>query len=103
MNRSTPARKTWQKAQKKPPHQDPEAVKKRLEEIKRELEEVMPDIRSRKVSVYAIDEVHLLEGDLISPMKGRQPRQTSYPHSKRKKSSNLLRSFGFVRARINFR
>lgn len=64
------ARKTWQKAQKKPQRQDPELVKKRLEEIRIKLEELMPDIKSEKVAVYAIDEVHLLEGDLISHLWG---------------------------------
>jgi hypothetical protein len=39
---------------------------------------MMPDIRAGKVAVYAIDEVHLLEGDLIIHLEGRQPRQTFY-------------------------
>jgi len=45
-------------------------VKKRVQEIKTTLEEMMPDIRAKKVAVYAIDEVHLLEGDLISHLWG---------------------------------
>ncbi len=64
------ARKSWQKAQKKHPRQDPEVVKKRVQEIKKKLSELMPDIRAGKVVVYAIDEVHLLEGDLKSHLWG---------------------------------
>ncbi len=84
------ARNSWQKAQKKHPRQDPEFVKRRVQEIKVTLEEMMPDIRAKKVAVYAIDEVHLLEGDLIShlwgdsrdrlyiPMMNEKNRQTYY-------------------------
>ncbi len=64
------ARKSWQKAQKKHPRQDPEVVKKRVQEIKEKLSELMPDIRDGKVAAYAIDEVNLLEGDLISHLWG---------------------------------
>lgn len=64
------ARKSWQKAQKKHPRQDPEVVKKRVQEIKEKLSEILPDIRAGKIAVYAIDEVHLLEGDLISHLWG---------------------------------
>ena len=64
------ARKSWQKAQKKHPRQDPEVGKKRVQEIKEKLSELLPDIRAGKIAVYAIDEVHLLEGDLISHLWG---------------------------------
>lgn len=64
------ARKSWQKAQKKHPRQDPEVVKKRVQEIKAKLSELLPDIRAGKIALYAIDEVHLLEGDLISHLWG---------------------------------
>lgn len=59
------AKISWQKAQPKNPLQNPELVKKKNQEIKQILEELSPDIEGRKVAVYAIDEVHLLEGDLI--------------------------------------
>ncbi|MGB3511799.1 MAG: hypothetical protein WBA93_21700 [Microcoleaceae cyanobacterium] len=55
-----------QKAQKKNPIQDPELVKNRNQEIKSKLERIIEKIKARKIVVYAIDEVHLLEGDLIS-------------------------------------
>lgn len=73
------ARISWQKAQKKNPRQDPEAVKERLEEIKSILAESMPDIKSEKVVVYAIDEVHLLEGDLISHLWGDSKERLNIP------------------------
>ena len=73
------ARISWQKAQKKNPRQDPEAVKKRLKEIKLIPAEVMPDIRAEKVVVYAIYEVHLLEGDLISHLWGDSKERLNIP------------------------
>ncbi|NES73965.1 MAG: IS630 family transposase, partial [Okeania sp. SIO2D1] len=84
------AKISWQKAQKKNPKKDPEVVKKRNEEIKSKLEERNEKIRARKLIVYAIDEVHLLEGDLIShgwgecknrlkiPINNEKDRQTYY-------------------------
>lgn len=73
------ARISWQKAQKKHPRQDPELVKKKAQEIQAALEELMPDIRAEKVAVYAIDEVHLLEGDLISHLWGDKKKRLHIP------------------------
>ena len=73
------ARKSWQKAQKKYPRKDPEVVKKRVEEIQVILEELLPDIRAGKVDLYAIDEVHLLEGDLISHLWGDSKDRVNIP------------------------
>jgi transposase len=66
------AKISWQKAQPKNPRQDPDLVKKKNQEIKDILLENLPDIKAEKVVVYAIDEVHLLEGDLISHLWGAQ-------------------------------
>ena len=73
------ARISWQKAQKKNPHQDPEIVKKKAQEIKSILEELMPDIKTGKIAVYAIDEVHLLEGDLLSHLWGDSQERLHIP------------------------
>lgn len=77
------ARISWQKAQKKHPRQDPEIVRKRVQEIKAILEELMPDIRAEKLAVYAIDEVHLLVGNLIRshviPLQMRIHRDVTFP------------------------
>ncbi|MCT7953047.1 IS630 family transposase [Ancylothrix sp. C2] len=78
------------KAQKKNGSKDPEVVKKKNQEIQFILEKLMPKIKSGEVTVYAVDEVHLLEGDLIShlwgdsqerlkiPIINEKNRQTSY-------------------------
>lgn len=66
------AKISWQKAQAKNPRQDPELVKKKNQEIQDILIENLPEIKAEKVVVYAIDEVHLLEGDLISHLWGSQ-------------------------------
>ncbi len=84
------AKISWQKAQKKNPRKDPELVKKRNKEIKSKLEGIIEKIKAGKIVVYAIDEVHLLEGDLIShgwggskkrlkiPINNEKNRQTYY-------------------------
>lgn len=64
------ARISWQKAQKKNPRQEPETVKKKTQEIQEILEAIKPEIETLDVVAYAIDEVHLLEGDLISHLWG---------------------------------
>ena len=63
------------KAQKKNPRKDPEVVKKTNQEIQFILEKLMPKIKSGEVTVYAVEEVHLLEGSLSSSFMGRQPRK----------------------------
>lgn len=73
------ARVTWQKAQKKNPRHDPELVKKKALEIQSILEELKPDIKEGKVVLYAIDEVHLLEGDLISHLWGDSQKRLHIP------------------------
>lgn len=73
------ARVSWQKAQKKHPRQDPELVKKKAQKIQAALAELMPDIRAGKVAVYAIDEIHLLEGDLISHLWGDKKERLHIP------------------------
>jgi transposase len=73
------ARVSWQKAQKSNPRHDPELVKKKAEEIQSILGALMPDINTEKVAVYAIDEVHLLEGDLISHLWGDSKNRLSIP------------------------
>lgn len=60
----------------------------------------MPNIRAEKVVVYAIDEVHLLEGDLISHLWGDSKERLNIPIMNEKKSPNLLRSFKFIKKLI---
>jgi transposase len=73
------AKISWQKAQPKNPLQDPELVKKKNQEIKNLLEELSPALKAEKVVVYAIDEVHLLEGDLISHLWGKTKERLKIP------------------------
>ncbi|VXD17538.1 IS630 family transposase [Planktothrix paucivesiculata] len=84
------AKVSWQKAERKNPRKEPEVVKKRNQEIQSILEKLMPKIKSGEIAVYALDEVHLLEGDLIShgwgdsqerlkiPLSNEKNRQTYY-------------------------
>lgn len=78
------AKISWQKAQKKNPRKDPEVVKKRNQEIQSILERLMPKIKSGDIAVYALDEVHLLEGDLISHCWGDSKERLKIPLSNEK-------------------
>ncbi|NES70066.1 MAG: IS630 family transposase, partial [Okeania sp. SIO2D1] len=64
------AKITWQKAQTSNQRKNPEEVDKKNLKINSILEELKPKIKAGKVAIYAIDEVHLLEGDLISHLWG---------------------------------
>lgn len=84
------AKTTWQKAQKKNPRKCPERVLQRTQEIQEYLAKLIPQIKAGKLAVYALDEVHLLEGDLIThgwgnsqdrlniPIANEKNRQTYY-------------------------
>jgi transposase len=73
------ARITWQKAQKKSPKKDPELVKQKNQEIREVIEVAKPRIEVQKVVVYALDESHLLEGNLISHLFGRSQNRLYFP------------------------
>lgn len=65
------AKISWQKAQPKNPRQNPKEVEKKNKEISNILKELLEEIKGGDVAVYALDEVHLLEGDLISHLWGK--------------------------------
>jgi transposase len=73
------AKISWQKAQPKNPKQNPELVEKKNQEIKQILEKILPDVKAGRVVVYALDEVHLLEGDLISHLWGQTKERLKLP------------------------
>jgi transposase len=73
------AKISWQKAQPKNPRKDPELVKKKTEEIQKQLGELLPKIHSEDIVLYALDEMHLLEGDLISHLWGDTEKRLKIP------------------------
>lgn len=73
------AKISWQKAQPKNPRQDPELVKKKNQEIQDIITGVLPEIKAEEVVIYTIDEVHLLEGDLISHLWGKTDKRLKLP------------------------
>ena len=99
------AKVSWQKAQKKNPRQNPEKVKLRSEEIQSYLRGLESEINAGEVVVYAIDEVHLLEGDLIGqgwgdrkkrlrvPIENEKNRQTYYGALDLTKSDLIMEAY----------
>jgi hypothetical protein len=71
---------SWRKAQPKNPLQDPEMVKKKNQEIQDIITGLLPEIKAEKVVIlYTIDEVHPLEGDLISHLWGKTDKRLKLP------------------------
>ena len=54
------AKISWKKSQKKNPLKDEELVKEKKKEIKKKLEEWKKEINAQKLTVFMIDECHLL-------------------------------------------
>lgn len=93
------------KSAKKESRQDSEVVKKRNEEIQSYPSQRKVEIKSGQVVVYAIDEVHLLEGDLIHPgwdkskerlkipLENEKNRQTYYGALNLTNSDLILRAY----------
>jgi transposase len=73
------ARVSWQKAQRSQPRKDPELVKKKTQFIREMLKGLMSDIKTGNFVLYAIDEVHLLEGDLLSHLWGDSKERLHIP------------------------
>ena len=61
---------TWQKANKQNSRKNPEAIKKRTQEIVEILEELKPEIESGILAVYALDECHVQGDDVCSYLWG---------------------------------
>jgi transposase len=61
---------TWQKANKQNTRKNPEAIKKRTQEIVEILEEFKPEIEAGTLSVYALDECHVQGDDVCSYLWG---------------------------------
>jgi putative transposase len=73
------ARLTWHQTQAANPNRDEAQVLQKREEIKAKLAECQADIVSGEVIVFVEDECHLLWGDTIGYVWGRQNERTEVP------------------------
>jgi len=73
------AKISWKKSQKKNPLKDEELVKEKKKEIKKKLEEWKEEINEEKLTVFMIDECHLLWGDVEGYLWGRTDRRVEIP------------------------
>jgi len=81
---------SWKKSQKKNPAKNEEQVQAKKKEIENKLKEWEPEIKAGNLTVFMIDECHLLWGDLLGytwgrtdcrveiPIKNEKNRQTYY-------------------------
>jgi len=70
---------SWKKSQKKNPKRDEELVKKKHEEICKNLEDHREAIESGTLVVYLIDECHLLWGDVCGYLWGKRNERIEIP------------------------
>jgi putative transposase len=82
------AKISWKKSQKKNPSKDEELVKEKKKEIKKKLEEWKKEINAERLTVFMIDECHLLWGDVEGYLWGRTDKRIEIPivNQKEKKS-----------------
>ena len=73
------AKISWKKTQKKNPKKDPEKVEERRAKINSLLEENTDDIMAKKLIVWFVDECHLLWGDILGYVWGKQSERLEVP------------------------
>jgi transposase len=73
------AKISWKKTQKINPKKDPEKVEARRIEIKDLLEKNKDDIMAEKLTVWFVDECHLLSGDILGYVWGKQSERLEVP------------------------
>ena len=73
------AKISWKKTQKKNPKKDPEKVEERRVEIKDLLEKCTDSIMPEKLVVWFVDECHLLWGDVLGYVWGKQSERLEVP------------------------
>ena len=70
---------SWKKTQKVNPKKDPERVEQRKKEIEQIIEDNREDIEAGKLIVYMIDECHLLWGDTLGYVWGKTSKRIEIP------------------------
>ncbi len=73
------ARISWQKSQKKNPKKDPELVAKKKKEVTRLILNWQEEISLGKLSVFMIDECHLLWNNLCGYVWGKTDERVEIP------------------------
>ena len=70
---------SWKKTQKKNPARNDDLVEAKKKEIENKLEKWQPEIEAGNLSVFMIDECHLLWGDLLGYVWGRTDERIEVP------------------------
>lgn len=73
------AKISWKKSQKKNPLKNEDLVKEKKEEIKEKLGEWKEEIEEERLTVFVIDECHLIWGDVEGYLWGRTDRRVEIP------------------------
>ena len=73
------AKISWKKSQKKNPLKNEDLVKEKKEEIKEKLGEWKEEIEEERLTVFVIDECHLLWGDVEGYLWGRTDTRVEIP------------------------
>lgn len=110
------AKMSWKKTQKYNPKKDDELIEAKKKEIKEKLSDWQVEIESGRLTVFMIDECHLLWGDMIGyvwgktnmrieiPIKNEKERQTYYGALDYKTKEFIVKAYpaGNTENTINF-
>lgn len=110
------AKISWKKTQKYNPKKDDELIEAKKKEIKEKLSDWQVEIESGRLTVFMIDECHLLWGDMIGyvwgktnmrieiPIKNEKERQTYYGALDYKTKEFIVKAYpaGNTENTINF-
>ncbi len=83
---------SWKKSQKKNPKKDPELVKKK-KEITEKLLDLQPKINNNNLSVFLVDECHLLWQDICGYVWGKTSERIEVPMTNEKLKQTPAWSF----------
>jgi putative transposase len=94
---------SWKKSQKKNPKRDEELVKKKHEEICKNLEEHREAIESGTLVVYLIDECHLLWGDVCGYLWGKRNERIEIPLVNEREKQTYYGAINLLRKQLVLR
>ncbi len=86
---------SWKKSQKKNPNKDPELVKKKKEEITEKLVQWREKINQNNLTVFLVDECHLLWGDICGYIWGKTSERIEVPMTNQKQKQTYYGALNY--------
>ena len=84
---------SWKKSQKKNPKKDPKQVEEIKKEITQKISEFQEKIQKNNLSVFLVDECHLLWGDVCGYVWGKTSERVEIPMTNEREKQTSDRGF----------